>query len=47
MLLAASSASSGNRTVLLDRDLRQQSIFEAFRNKCSQACLNYSAAAPN
>jgi polysaccharide biosynthesis transport protein len=33
MLLAASSASSGKRTVLLDCDLRQQSTSEAFRNK--------------
>ena len=33
MLLAASSASSGKRTVLLDCDLRQQSTSEAFRSK--------------
>jgi succinoglycan biosynthesis transport protein ExoP len=33
MLLAASSAGSGKRTVLLDCDLRQQSTSEAFRNK--------------
>jgi capsular exopolysaccharide synthesis family protein len=33
MLLAASSASSGKRTVLLDCDLRQQSTSEAFRNQ--------------
>jgi capsular exopolysaccharide synthesis family protein len=33
MLLAASSASAGKRTVLLDCDLRQQSISEAFRTK--------------
>jgi capsular exopolysaccharide synthesis family protein len=33
MLLAASSASSGKRTVLLDCDMRQQSTSEAFRNK--------------
>jgi polysaccharide biosynthesis transport protein len=33
MLLAASSASSGKRTVLLDCDLRQQSTSQAFRNK--------------
>jgi capsular exopolysaccharide synthesis family protein len=33
MLLAASSASSGKRTVLLDCDLRHQSTSEAFRNK--------------
>jgi capsular exopolysaccharide synthesis family protein len=33
MLLAASSASSGKRTVLLDCDLRRQSTSEAFRNK--------------
>jgi capsular exopolysaccharide synthesis family protein len=33
MLLAASSASSGKRTVLLDCDLRQQSTSEAFRNR--------------
>jgi capsular exopolysaccharide synthesis family protein len=33
MLLAASSASAGKRTVLLDCDLRQQSTSEAFRNK--------------
>jgi succinoglycan biosynthesis transport protein ExoP len=33
MLLAASSASSGKRTVLLDCDLRQQSTSEALRNK--------------
>jgi polysaccharide biosynthesis transport protein len=33
MLLAASSASSGKRTVLLDCDLRQQSTSEVFRNK--------------
>jgi capsular exopolysaccharide synthesis family protein len=32
MLLAASSASAGKRTVLLDCDLRQQSTSEAFRN---------------
>jgi exopolysaccharide transport family protein len=33
MLLAASSAGSGKRTVLLDCDLRHQSTSEAFRNK--------------
>jgi capsular exopolysaccharide synthesis family protein len=33
MLLAASSAGAGKRTVLLDCDLRQQSISEAFRTK--------------
>jgi succinoglycan biosynthesis transport protein ExoP len=33
MLLAASSASSGKRTALLDCDLRRQSTSEAFRNK--------------
>jgi succinoglycan biosynthesis transport protein ExoP len=33
MLLAASSASSGKRTVLVDCDLRQQSTSEVFRNK--------------
>jgi succinoglycan biosynthesis transport protein ExoP len=33
MLLAASSASSGKRTVLLDCDLRQQSTSEAFKNE--------------
>jgi capsular exopolysaccharide synthesis family protein len=33
MLLAASSASSGKRTVLLDCDLRRQSTSEAFRSK--------------
>jgi polysaccharide biosynthesis transport protein len=33
MLLAASSASSGKRTVLLDCDLRHQSTSEAFRNR--------------
>jgi capsular exopolysaccharide synthesis family protein len=33
MLLAASSASSGKRTVLLDCDMRQQSTSQAFRNK--------------
>ncbi|MBV8506160.1 MAG: polysaccharide biosynthesis tyrosine autokinase [Alphaproteobacteria bacterium] len=33
MLLAASSASSGKRTVLLDCDLRQQSTSAVFRNK--------------
>jgi len=33
MLLAASSASSGKRTVLLDCDLRQQSTSEVFRNE--------------
>ena len=33
MLLAASSASSGKRTVLLDCDLRQKSTSEAFRNE--------------
>jgi polysaccharide biosynthesis transport protein len=33
MLLAASSASSGKRTLLLDCDLRQQSTSEAFQNK--------------
>ena len=32
MLLAASSASSGKRTVLIDCDLHQQSTSEAFRN---------------
>jgi exopolysaccharide transport family protein len=34
MLLAASSASSGKRTALLDCDLRRQSTSEAFQNKC-------------
>ena len=33
MLLAASSASSGKRTVLLDCDMRQQATSQAFRNK--------------
>jgi exopolysaccharide transport family protein len=33
MLLAASSASSGRRTVLLDCDLRQQSTSKVFRNQ--------------
>jgi capsular exopolysaccharide synthesis family protein len=33
MLLAASSASSGKRTVLLDCDLRRHSTSEAFRNE--------------
>jgi len=33
MLLAASSVSSGKRTILLDCDLRQQSTSEALRNK--------------
>jgi exopolysaccharide transport family protein len=33
MLLAASSASSGKRTILLDCDLRRQSTSEAFRNE--------------
>jgi polysaccharide biosynthesis transport protein len=33
MLLSASSAGAGKRTVLLDCDLRQQSISEAFRTK--------------
>ena len=33
MLLAASSASSGKRTILLDCDLRLRSTSEAFRNK--------------
>jgi succinoglycan biosynthesis transport protein ExoP len=33
MLLAASSASTGKRTLLLDCDLRQQSTSEVFRNK--------------
>jgi capsular exopolysaccharide synthesis family protein len=33
MLLAASSASAGKRTILLDCDLRQQSTSEALRNK--------------
>jgi polysaccharide biosynthesis transport protein len=33
MLLSASSAAAGKRTVLLDCDLRQQSISEAFRTK--------------
>jgi succinoglycan biosynthesis transport protein ExoP len=33
MLLAASSASSGHRTVLLDCDLRQQATSEVFRSK--------------
>jgi succinoglycan biosynthesis transport protein ExoP len=33
ILLAASSASAGKRTVLLDCDLRQQSTSKAFRNK--------------
>ena len=33
MLLAASSASSGKRTILLDCDLRQQSTSEVFLNK--------------
>jgi succinoglycan biosynthesis transport protein ExoP len=33
MLLAASSASAGKRTVLLDCDLRQQSTSNAFRNE--------------
>ncbi len=33
MLLAASSASSGKKTILLDCDLRQQSTSEALRNK--------------
>ena len=33
MLLAASSASSGKRTVLLDCDLRLRSTSEALRNK--------------
>jgi len=36
MLLAASSASSGKRTVLLDCDLRQQSTSEAFRKEGQQ-----------
>jgi polysaccharide biosynthesis transport protein len=34
MLLAASSASSGKKTVLLDCDLRQQTTSEAFRTNC-------------
>jgi capsular exopolysaccharide synthesis family protein len=33
MLLSASSAGAGKRTILLDCDLRQQSISEAFRTK--------------
>jgi exopolysaccharide transport family protein len=36
MLLAASSASSGKRTVLLDCDLRQQSTSETFRRRQEQ-----------
>jgi polysaccharide biosynthesis transport protein len=41
MLLAASSASSGKRTVLLDCDLRQQSISEALRIKQQPGLSEY------
>lgn len=36
MLLAASSASAGKRTILLDCDLRQQSTSEALASECQQ-----------
>ena len=50
MLLAASSASSGKRTILLDCDLRMRSTSEALLRlqvSTGRACPSYSAAQPN